>query len=151
MAGQANLAGLTSAISGADAAPRPKWGERNIDIRHDSEDNLTSGVVVFLNEDHTLGNLLRFLLIRQDGVEAAMYSVPHPSEPYLHVRVQCKTKTVSEAIAKAFEDMEELAHTMGQKFIDSCDAAAIPIDDRSRRAVGLEALAASRAGSSAKK
>ena len=43
----------------------------------------------FLNEDHTLGNLLRNQIIKNNHVEFCAYSVPHPSEPIMNVRIQC--------------------------------------------------------------
>lgn len=40
------------------------------------------------DEDHTLGNSLRHVLMNNAKVEFAGYSVPHPSEPVVHLRVQ---------------------------------------------------------------
>lgn len=40
------------------------------------------------DEDHTLGNCLRHVLIQNQKVAFAGYSVPHPSEPIMHLRVQ---------------------------------------------------------------
>merc|ERR1719497_305771 len=42
----------------------------------------------FKGEDHTLGNALRYMLMKNPDVEFAGYTVPHPSEPYMNVRVQ---------------------------------------------------------------
>jgi len=44
------------------------------------------------DEDHTLGNSLRHILMNNAKVEFAGYSVPHPSEPVVHIRVQTKKK-----------------------------------------------------------
>mmetsp|Transcript_15272 Transcript_15272/g.22382 ORF Transcript_15272/g.22382 Transcript_15272/m.22382 type:complete len:161 (+) Transcript_15272:69-551(+) len=40
------------------------------------------------DEDHTLGNSLRHVLIQNSKIAFAGYSVPHPSEPVVHIRVQ---------------------------------------------------------------
>lgn len=40
------------------------------------------------DEDHTLGNALRHVLMQNQKVDFAGYSVPHPSEPVVHIRVQ---------------------------------------------------------------
>mmetsp|Transcript_25685 Transcript_25685/g.29343 ORF Transcript_25685/g.29343 Transcript_25685/m.29343 type:complete len:162 (+) Transcript_25685:88-573(+) len=40
------------------------------------------------DEDHTLGNALRHVLMQNSKVDFAGYSVPHPSEPIVHIRVQ---------------------------------------------------------------
>lgn len=42
----------------------------------------------FYKEDHTLGNLLRNTLIKNKEVEFCAYTVPHPSEPFMNVRIQ---------------------------------------------------------------
>jgi DNA-directed RNA polymerases I and III subunit RPAC2 len=40
------------------------------------------------NEDHTIGNALRHVLIQNSNVTFAGYSVPHPSEPIVQIRIQ---------------------------------------------------------------
>ena len=40
------------------------------------------------DEDHTLGNSVRHVLMQNSKVSFAGYSVPHPSEPVVHIRVQ---------------------------------------------------------------
>lgn len=39
-------------------------------------------------EDHTLGNAVRYMLNKQPAVAFAGYSVPHPSDDLVNVRVQ---------------------------------------------------------------
>ena len=50
----------------------------------------TSRTFVLGDEDHTLGNALRHVLINDARVDFCGYCVPHPSEPVVHVRVQCR-------------------------------------------------------------
>lgn len=40
------------------------------------------------DEDHTLGNALRHVMMQNSKVSFAAYSVPHPSEPIVHIRIQ---------------------------------------------------------------
>jgi DNA-directed RNA polymerases I and III subunit RPAC2 len=47
------------------------------------------------HEDHTLGNALRHVLIQNAKVEFAGYSVPHPSDPVVHIRVQAHEPTTA--------------------------------------------------------
>lgn len=47
------------------------------------------------NEDHTLGNALRHVLMQNRAVTFAGYSVPHPSEPVVHIRIQTSPKTTA--------------------------------------------------------
>ncbi|KAL7540112.1 hypothetical protein ACHAXR_009888 [Thalassiosira sp. AJA248-18] len=52
----------------------------------------TSRTFVLGDEDHTLGNALRHVLINDARVDFAGYCVPHPSEPVVHIRVQSNEK-----------------------------------------------------------
>jgi DNA-directed RNA polymerase subunit L len=40
------------------------------------------------HEDHTLGNALRYFICKNPDVEFCGYTIPHPSESMLSVRVQ---------------------------------------------------------------
>eukprot|EP00578_Thalassiosira_sp_NH16_P009331 CAMPEP_0181122038 /NCGR_PEP_ID=MMETSP1071-20121207/25087_1 /TAXON_ID=35127 /ORGANISM="Thalassiosira sp., Strain NH16" /LENGTH=161 /DNA_ID=CAMNT_0023206955 /DNA_START=232 /DNA_END=717 /DNA_ORIENTATION=+ len=66
----------------------------------------TSRTFVLGDEDHTLGNALRHVLINDARVDFAGYCVPHPSEPVVHVRVQT-SKNAKRAMGKAGGDDEE--------------------------------------------
>mmetsp|Transcript_25883 Transcript_25883/g.53355 ORF Transcript_25883/g.53355 Transcript_25883/m.53355 type:complete len:220 (-) Transcript_25883:251-910(-) len=50
----------------------------------------TSRTFVLGDEDHTLGNALRHVLINDPRVDFTGYCVPHPSEPVVQLRVQTK-------------------------------------------------------------
>lgn len=51
-------------------------------------------------EDHTLGNSLRYVLARSRDTDFVGYSIPHPSEPKLMLRLQ----TVSRPAPEVFRD-----------------------------------------------
>ena len=54
------------------------------------------------DEDHTLGNAIRYALNRHADVVFAGYSVPHPSEPVVNVRVQTSGRiTATQALRDA--------------------------------------------------
>lgn len=44
------------------------------------------------DEDHTLGNALRHVLMQNKEVDFCGYSVPHPSEPKMNLRLQTTGK-----------------------------------------------------------
>lgn len=46
----------------------------------------------FKGEDHTLGNLLRYSLIKNPDVEFCGYSITHPSENEMNLRLQTTGK-----------------------------------------------------------
>ena len=58
------------------------------------------------NEDHTLGNSLRHVLMQDEHVTFCGYSMPHPSEPKLHLRVQTNgEKGATEVLEKGLETL----------------------------------------------
>ncbi|CAE7621113.1 RPC19, partial [Symbiodinium sp. CCMP2456] len=65
----------------------------------DAEDN-TNVTYQFTGEDHTLGNALRYMLMKDPDVEFAGYTIPHPSEPQMNVRVQVHAGTTTDAVVE---------------------------------------------------
>lgn len=60
------------------------------------------------NEDHTLGNALRHVLVQNGKVSFAGYSVPHPSDPVVHIRVQANEPTTAvSALQEACETLSK--------------------------------------------
>lgn len=59
----------------------------------DEGEHVNSKCATFIikNEDHTLGNLLRYVITRYPDVEFCGYSMPHPSEAKMHLRIQCSS------------------------------------------------------------
>ncbi len=51
-------------------------------------DDKRSATFIIEKEDHTIGNLLRFILMKDLRVEYAAYSIPHPSDELIHLRIQ---------------------------------------------------------------
>ena len=68
----------------------------------------TSRTFAIGDEDHTLGNALRHVLIHNSKVGFAGYSVPHPSEPVVHIRVQANAPTTAmQALREACETLHK--------------------------------------------
>jgi DNA-directed RNA polymerase I and III subunit RPAC2 len=60
------------------------------------------------NEDHTLGNCLRHVLVQNAKVGFAGYSVPHPAEPIVHIRVQANEPTTAvQALQEACDTLNK--------------------------------------------
>eukprot|EP00939_MAST-03C_sp_MAST-3C-sp1_P000554 g554.t1 len=54
------------------------------------EGNKNVRTFIFKDEDHTLGNSLRYILMRDPAVDFCGYTVPHPMEPFMNLRLQTK-------------------------------------------------------------
>ncbi|GKT25476.1 DNA-directed RNA polymerases I and III subunit AC19 like protein [Aduncisulcus paluster] len=79
-------------------------------------EDLHNQTFVFVNEDHTLGNSLRHFLASHEHVEFAGYSVPHPAEPKMHLRVQSRGKTAIDCVKESAEELKKHALHLRETF-----------------------------------
>ncbi|AEO58059.1 hypothetical protein MYCTH_2036258, partial [Thermothelomyces thermophilus ATCC 42464] len=85
----------------------------------------TAASFEFLNEGHTLGNALRYIIMKNPDVEFCAYAIPHPSEAKMNVRIQTfEGTTAIEALQKGLRDLQELCDIVTDKFIDARDRFA---------------------------
>lgn len=70
----------------------------------------TSRTFAIGDEDHTIGNATRHILMQDQRVGFAGYSVPHPSEPVVHIRVQTNKDCGCSAV-EAFKDACQTLHS----------------------------------------
>ncbi|CAO3575040.1 unnamed protein product [Mortierella alpina] len=69
------------------------------------------------DEDHTLGNALRWTLMKNPEVDFASYSIPHPSETRTNVRIQTSDNTTAvDAIFKGLDDLTDICSHVIQTF-----------------------------------
>ncbi|KAI0032405.1 DNA-directed RNA polymerase [Vararia minispora EC-137] len=85
-----------------DAGPKIK-------IMPGAEADLSAATYQIFNETHTLGNALRWMLMKNPKVEFCGYSAPHPSENLIQLRIQMYDNLSSlSALLKALDDLETL-------------------------------------------
>jgi DNA-directed RNA polymerase I and III subunit RPAC2 len=78
----------------------------------------TSATFVINREDHTLGNALRYVLMRDPSTAFCGYSMPHPSEQLVNLRLQTSgAKTASAAFRDSLTTL-----------IDMCDHISAELD-----------------------
>jgi DNA-directed RNA polymerases I and III subunit RPAC2 len=70
------------------------------------------------DEDHTLGNALRHILISNSDVGFAGYSVPHPAEPVVQIRIQTSNKTALEALKTSCQTLMDQCNVVLEKLED---------------------------------
>lgn len=76
-----------------------------------------------IDEDHTLGNALRYMIMKNSDVEFCGYSIPHPSENKLNIRIQTYGKmTAVEALYKGLDDLCDLCTHVEEVFSSSVAA-----------------------------
>ena len=100
------------------SAPEPTNDVPKFAIMEGSDDR--NATFVFGNEDHTLGNSLRHVLMQREEVEFCGYSVPHPYEPKMNLRLQVKEGyNVKQVLKCGLIDLEALAAQLEDDFVNA--------------------------------
>lgn len=73
-----------------------------------------SKTFVFADEGHTLGNVLKSIVCRYPDVVFCGYTVPHPAEPVMHLRIQAAQGVRAvDVLQRGLEDLEKVCdHTI---------------------------------------
>ncbi|EGE00493.1 DNA-directed RNA polymerase I and III [Trichophyton tonsurans CBS 112818] len=83
----------------------------------------TAASFQFEGEDHTLGNALRYVIMKNPDVEFCGYTIPHPSEAKMNLRIQTYDSTkVFTVLEKGLSDLMDLCDIVTEKFTLSRDA-----------------------------
>ncbi|XP_034969705.1 DNA-directed RNA polymerases I and III subunit RPAC2 isoform X3 [Zootoca vivipara] len=77
---------------------------------------------VLHNEDHTLGNSLRYMIMKNPEVEFCGYSITHPSERKINLRIQTKGGLPAvDMFQKGLEDLMRVCQHVQSKFEDPAE------------------------------
>ncbi|PSN47949.1 putative DNA-directed RNA polymerases I and III subunit RPAC2 [Blattella germanica] len=83
------------------------------ELASEGETSEKSRTFVFKEGGHTYGNALRCIIARYPDVVFCGYTVPHPSEPNMHFRIQTTGPRAIDVLRRGIEDMEKLCdHTL---------------------------------------
>ncbi|KAG9541564.1 hypothetical protein KCU77_g7093, partial [Aureobasidium melanogenum] len=114
---------MADAVVGAevDAADVELAEPQRIRVLPGSTD--TAASFEFTKEDHTLGNALRYIIMKNPDVEFCGYSIPHPSEAKMNLRIQTWDEVnVYDVLEKGLNDLMDLCDVVVDKFTVSRDA-----------------------------
>ncbi|KAL2919691.1 RNA polymerase subunit AC19 [Polyrhizophydium stewartii] len=93
-------------------------GPKIVVMASDSQDP-GSATFCIRNEDHTLGNALRYIIMKKCGLSFCGYSVPHPSEYQINLRIQTDgTITAVDALHQGLSDLIDLTAHVKETFTD---------------------------------
>ncbi|KAF8814798.1 RBP11-like subunits of RNA polymerase [Phlegmacium glaucopus] len=85
-----------------------------------SPHDLSAATYQIHDESHTIGNPLRWMLMKNPMVEFCGYSVPHPSENVINVRIQMYDKLSSmDALIAALANLDNLCETIEDEYLAS--------------------------------
>jgi len=75
-------------------------------------DDETCATFVLHEEDHTLGNSLRYIIMKNPDVEFCGYSVPHPSENKINLRIQTNGAPAVDVLRRGLSELTALCEHM---------------------------------------
>ncbi|XP_028408607.1 DNA-directed RNA polymerases I and III subunit RPAC2-like [Dendronephthya gigantea] len=81
-----------------------------------AEDDETCLTFVLHEEDHTLGNALRYMIAKNSDVGFCGYTIPHPSEHKINIRIQTNGILAVDALRKGLSDLSDLCDHVQEKF-----------------------------------
>ncbi|KAL4967305.1 DNA-directed RNA polymerase core subunit RPC19 [Aspergillus stella-maris] len=82
----------------------------------------TAASFQFEGEGHTLGNALRYAIMKNPDVEFCGYTIPHPSEAKMNIRIQTYDNTTAiEALEKGLDSLMDLCDVVTDKFTAARD------------------------------
>ncbi len=70
-------------------------------------------------ESHTLGNALKNVIIQNPAVSFCGYSIPHPAEDQMFLRIQTKeggSDTAADVLKQGFKDLKKMCAVTRDKF-----------------------------------
>ncbi|KAL3480665.1 DNA-directed RNA polymerase [Aspergillus californicus] len=82
----------------------------------------TAASFQFEGEGHTLGNALRYTIMKNPDVEFCGYTIPHPSETKMNLRIQTYDNTTAlEVLEKGLDTLMDLCDVVTDKFTAARD------------------------------
>ncbi|KAF8155597.1 RBP11-like subunits of RNA polymerase [Crassisporium funariophilum] len=88
-----------------------------------SSPDLSTATYQIHDESHTIGNSLRWMLMKNPKVEFCGYSVPHPSENVINVRIQMYDNFSSlDAFIAALADLDKACEAIEDEYLASLRA-----------------------------
>ncbi|XP_022886181.1 DNA-directed RNA polymerases I and III subunit RPAC2-like [Olea europaea var. sylvestris] len=91
-------------------------------MEHGSYQDQSQATFSLTDEDHTLANSLRFTLNQDPRVTFCGYSIPHPSDARVNIRVQTTGDPASEVLKDSCQDLmlicQHVRSTFDQAVVD---------------------------------
>jgi DNA-directed RNA polymerase I and III subunit RPAC2 len=74
----------------------------------DDAGSVTCKTFIFHGESHSLGNALRWMLMKNPDVAFCGYNIPHPTENKIQLTIQTTGVPAEDALKKGLEDLHKL-------------------------------------------
>ncbi|KAG6410625.1 hypothetical protein SASPL_128690 [Salvia splendens] len=100
-------------------------------MEHGSYQDQSQATFTFTDEDHTLANSIRYILNQDPRVSFVGYSIPHPSDARVNIRVQTTGDPAREVLKDSCEDLMHLCKHVTNTF----DQAVAEFKSRPKKTV----------------
>ncbi|KAF9480608.1 RBP11-like subunits of RNA polymerase [Pholiota conissans] len=85
-----------------------------------SSPDLSAATYQIHDESHTIGNSLRWMIMKNPKVEFCGYSVPHPSENVINIRIQMYDNASSvDALIDALSQLDKVCEAVEDSYLAS--------------------------------
>lgn len=98
---------------------------KNVESRFNVLNTMDDGksiIVELKEEDHTLGNALRYIINKNEDVKFCGYSLPHPNEKKILLQIQmasnCQMKAI-DALDRGLRDLMKLSEHIKSAWDDA--------------------------------
>ncbi|KAK3782680.1 hypothetical protein RRG08_037683 [Elysia crispata] len=88
-----------------------------VEMKSENEESFQT--FILHDEDHTLGNALKFILNKNPDVSFVGYSITHPSENKINLRIQTTGKPAVDVLKQGFKDLKQMCAHMLTTFDSS--------------------------------
>ncbi|KAJ9172434.1 hypothetical protein P3X46_015675 [Hevea brasiliensis] len=85
-------------------------------MEHGSLQDPSRATFSFVDEDHTLANAVRFTLNQDPRVSFCGYSIPHPSDARVNIRVQTTGDPAREVLKDGCQNLMLMCHHVRSTF-----------------------------------
>ncbi|XP_065186624.1 DNA-directed RNA polymerases I and III subunit RPAC2-like [Sycon ciliatum] len=76
----------------------------------------TCSTFILNGEDHTLGNALRHIIMKDPSTSFCGYTVPHPAEHRIYLRIQTHGESASDVLKRGLTRLQSTCQHVMDKF-----------------------------------
>ncbi|KAK3139530.1 hypothetical protein QOZ80_5AG0384780 [Eleusine coracana subsp. coracana] len=85
-------------------------------MEHTSVENSSASTFSITEEDHTLANSVRFVLNQDPRVAFCGYSIPHPADNKVNIRVQTTGDPAKDVLKDSLQDLMVMCQNVRERF-----------------------------------
>ena len=82
-----------------------------------TEDEGRCATYELIDEDHTLGNALRHMILKNPNIKFCGYALPHPNERKINLQIQVYSGEALDALEKGLKDLIDLNRVVKEKIL----------------------------------